>query len=169
MSEEILQKGKLEGRAALIDLDKVVRDRAGKKAKYVPRFLINRLKRLIHQDFINGFLKEGYVGVDFCEHSLKYLDVKVEVEGLEHIADFVSNHPLGAIDGVTLGMVLGRHYQGNIKYLVNDLLMNLQGLAPLCIPINKLGHQARNLPRIVEEAFRSDSQSCFPQASVRAG
>lgn len=80
MSEEILQKGKLEGRAALIDLDKVVRDRAGKKAKYVPRFLINRLKRLIHQDFINGFLKEGYVGVDFCEHSLKYLDVKVEVE-----------------------------------------------------------------------------------------
>ena len=172
MSKEDLQKGKVPGRPALIDLDKVVRDRAGKKAKYVPRFLINRLKRLIHQDFINEFLKEGYVGVDFCEHSLEYLDVKVEVEGLEHIADlshkytFVSNHPLGAIDGVTLGMVLGRHYQGNIKYLVNDLLMNLQGLAPLCIPINKLGHQARNLPRIVEEAFRSDNQIIMFPAGI---
>ena len=71
MSKEDLQKGKVPGRPALIDLDKVVRDRAGKKAKYVPRFLINRLKRLIHQDFINEFLKEGYVGVDFCEHSLE--------------------------------------------------------------------------------------------------
>ena len=57
----------------------------------------------------------------------------------EGLYTFVSNHPLGAIDGVTLGMVLGRHYDGKIKYLVNDLLMNLKGLAPLCIPINKLG------------------------------
>ena len=172
MSKEDLQKGKVPGRPALIDLDKVVRDRAGKKAKYVPRFLVNRLKRLIHQDFINEFLKEGYVGVDFCEHSLEYLDVKVEVEGMEHIADlshkytFVSNHPLGAIDGVTLGMVLGRHYQGNIKYLVNDLLMNLHGLAPLCIPINKTGSQSRDFPAMVEAGFRSDAHIIMFPAGI---
>ena len=33
-----------------------------------------------------------------------------------------------------VGYVLGRHYDGKVKYLVNDLLMNLRGLAPLCIP-----------------------------------
>ena len=62
--------------------------------------------------------------------------MKVKVDGLENISDlsrkytFVSNHPLGAIDGVTLGMVLGRHYDGKIKYLVNDLLMNLKDWLP---------------------------------------
>ena len=34
----------------LIDLDDIIRTRAGKKAKYIPGFLINGLKRLIHQD-----------------------------------------------------------------------------------------------------------------------
>ena len=61
------------------------------------------------------------------------------------------------MDGVTLGMVLGKHYNGNIKYLMNDLLMNLKGLQPLGIPVNKLGGQARNLPKLIDEAFRSDS------------
>lgn len=156
----------------LIDLDKIVRDRAGSKAKYIPGFLINWLKRIVHQDFINEYLKRGYVGVDFCEHCMEYLDVKVDVEGLEHVKDisrkytFVSNHPLGAIDGVTLGMILGKHFDGNIKYLVNDLLMNLKGLAPLCIPINKLGKQARNLPAMVDSAFNSDGQVVMFPAGI---
>lgn len=147
-------------------------ERAGNKAKFIPKFLVNWLKRTIHQDFINEYLRRGYVGVDFCEHCLEYLDVKVEVEGMEHIADssrkytFVSNHPLGAIDGVTLGMVLGRRFDGNIKYLVNDLLMNLEGLAPLCVPINKLGKQARNFPQMVDAAFRSDHQMVMFPAGI---
>lgn len=148
-----------------IDLDDIVRTRAGRRAKYIPQFVINGLKRLIHQDYINTFLRQGYVGVDFCEACLDYLDVQVEVVGAEHLpADndgrrytFVSNHPLGAIDGVALGMVLGRRYEGKVKYLVNDLLMNLKGLAPLCIPINKIGKQARNFPQVVDAGFRSDN------------
>lgn len=148
-----------------IDLDKIVRQRAGKKAKYVPKFVINLLKKLIHQDFINEYLRQGYVGVDFCEYCLKYLDVKVEVEGIENLPSdaqgerytFVCNHPLGAIDGVTMGMVLGRHYNGRIKYLVNDFLMNLKGLAPLCIPVNKMGKQARSFPQVVEAGFTSEN------------
>lgn len=148
----------------MIDLDKIVRERAGGNAKYFPQFLINLMKKLIHQDFINDYLKEGYIGVPFCENCLRYLGVKVETEGLENLEGgsgrytFVSNHPLGAIDGVTLGMVLGKHFDGRIKYLVNDLLMNLDGLAPLCVPVNKLGGQARNLPRLIDEAFMSDNQ-----------
>ena len=34
--------------------------------------------------------------------------------------------------------------------------MNLQGLAPLCVPINKIGKQARSFPAIVESTFSSD-------------
>lgn len=143
----------------LLDLDAVVAARAGKK---VPGFVVRWLKRFIHQDFINTYLKEGYQGVAFCSHCLDYLGVTVKVEGLENLPHdgrqytFVSNHPLGAIDGVTLGKVIGEAYEGRMKYLVNDLLMNLQGLAPLCVPINKLGKQARSFPAIVEAAFSGD-------------
>ena len=167
------KEGIMPGQAVMsIDLDSIIRQRAGKNAKYIPGFLVNVLKRLIHQDFINGYLRQGYVGVEFCEKALAYLDVKVKVEGLENISDrsrkytFVSNHPLGAIDGVTLGMILGRHFNGKIKYLVNDLLMNLKGLAPLCIPINKLGKQGRNFPQMVEGAFRSDNQIVMFPAGI---
>lgn len=139
-----------------IDLDSIIAERAGKK---VPKFLVRWLKKFIHQEFINVYLRQGKVGVEFCSGTLDYLGVKVDVRGLENLPrdgrryTFVSNHPLGAIDGVTLGSVLGGAYDGKVKYLVNDLLMNLEGLAPLCVPINKLGKQARSFPVIVESAF----------------
>ena len=68
------------------------------------------------------------------------------------------NNPLGGQDGVYLGNILGRHFDGKVKYLVNDLLMNLHGLAPLCIPINKTGKQAKDFPKMVEAGFKSDDQ-----------
>lgn len=147
----------------LIDLDRIVRSRSGKLGPYIPKAFVNLLKRVVHQDFINAYLSEGRIGVDFCRGVIRYLNVNVRVEGRENLPTddkryiFVSNHPLGAIDGVTLGWVLGEFYKGNIKYLVNDLLMNLEGLAPLCVPINKMGHQARNLPAMVDAAFSGDN------------
>lgn len=152
-----------------IDIESIVRQRAGKK---VPGFVTRWLKNFIHQDFINEYLRRGYVGVDFCEHCVEYLGVKVDIKGLENLPHdnraytFVSNHPLGAIDGVTLGMVLGKAYDGKIKYLVNDLLMNLKGLAPLCVPINKLGKQARNFPAIVESAFSGEEHVVMFPAGI---
>ncbi len=147
-----------------IDIESIVKARLGTKTRYIPSFLFRWLKNFIHQDFINIYLRQGYEGVDFCTHAIEYLGVKVDVVGEENLpapedgfCTFVSNHPLGAIDGVTLGSVLGRHYGGKVKYLVNDLLMNLRGLAPLCVPVNKIGHQARNLPQMVESVFAGDN------------
>lgn len=146
-----------------IDLDKIVASRA--KGKKIPRRLINILKKVIHQDFINGYLTQGYEGVEFCRNCINYLNVKLDVEGLGNIDfsggtryTFVSNHPLGGIDGVALGAIIGEPFGGNIKYLVNDLLMNVKGLAPLCVPVNVIGGQSRDLPRLIDEAFASDKQ-----------
>ena len=153
-----------ERQPQILDIEKVIKSKAGKNAKFIPKFLINWFKNFMHLDYINGYLKEGYVGVKFCDNCLKYLGVKLEVEGLENLPKdgrtytFVSNHPLGAIDGVTLGAVIGKEYDGKVKYLMNDLLMNLKGMAPLGIPINKLGGQARNLPRLINDVYSSDNQ-----------
>ena len=150
-----------------IDIDQILKGKMGAKAKYVPSFLVNWLKRIAHQDEVNAFLWESRdkVGVDWLEATMKYLDVKLEVKGRENLPDphdgrlytFVSNHPLGGQDGVALGVVIGRHYDGRFRYLVNDLLMNLPGLAPLCIPVNKTGGQSRNFPAMVKAGFESDN------------
>ena len=148
-----------------LDVDKILQSKAGNKAKYVPRFVVNYLKKILHQDELNIFLKStaGKVGVPFLKDSVKFLDMTLKVHGMENLPEnglctFVSNHPLGGQDGVALGFILGTKYDGKIKYMVNDLLMNLHGLAPLCIPINKTGKQAKDFPRMVEAGFASDNQ-----------
>lgn len=157
----------------LIDIDKVLRDKAGKKADRIPRFLVSYLKHIVHQDEINVFLKSvaDKTGVDFLEACMEFLDIKLEVKGIENLPSdglctFVSNHPLGGQDGIALGYILGKHYNGRIKYLVNDLLMNLHGLAPLCIPINKTGSQSRDFPKMVEAGFRSGSHIIMFPAGI---
>ena len=150
-----------------IDIDSILKGKMGAKAKFVPRFLVNRLKRIAHQDEVNAFLWDNRdkVGVEWLEACVEYLDMTLEIEGKENLPasddkrlyTFVSNHPLGGEDGVALGAIIGRHYDGRFRYLVNDLLMNLPGLAPLCIPINKTGHQGRNFPAMVKAGFESNN------------
>lgn len=150
-----------------VDIDKILADKMGGKSKYVPAFLVSWLKHILHQDQVNEYLWDSrhLSGVDWLEECVRYLDMTLEVEGKENLPDkddgklytFVSNHPLGGIDGVALGAVIGRHYDGKFRYLVNDILMNLPGLAPVCIPINKTGSQSRNFPAMVEAGFSSDN------------
>lgn len=150
-----------------IDIDEVLRSKAGDKAGYVPKFVKNWLKRIVHQDEINEFMEQvgDMQGVPWLDAVMDYLDISLDVKGMGNLPDdsqgkrftFVSNHPLGGPDGIALGQILGHRYDGRIRYLVNDLLMNLHGLAPLCVPINKTGKQSRDFPRLVEAAFGSDN------------
>ncbi len=138
----------------------------GPKAKWVPGLLVTWLKHIVHEDYVNGFLwrARDLKGSDWLEDCLNYLEVKIEVEGVENLPakddpkryTFVSNHPLGGIDGVAIGKVIGRHYDDNFRYLVNDLLMNLPGLAPLCIPINTTTKRSRSFTEVIEAGFRGD-------------
>jgi putative hemolysin len=150
-----------------IDLDNILRSKMGSKAKWVPRPLVWWLKRIIHQDEVNKYLWESrhLVGTEWLTDCVRYLDATLDIVGEENLPSkddgrlytFVSNHPLGGEDGVALGSIIGRHYDGRFRYLVNDLLMNLPGLAPLCIPINKTGKQGRDFPKMVEAGFQSDN------------
>jgi putative hemolysin len=165
LQKRFLNKAMAEDTLFLIDIDKILREKAPKKYKYIPRFLVAYLKKIVHQEELNVFLRasKDEVGVGFLKASLDFLDTTLHIVGAENLpteglCTFVSNHPLGGQDGLALGYILGTHYEGKVKYLVNDLLMNLHGLAPLCIPINKTGKQGRNFPMMVEEGFRSDNQ-----------
>ena len=43
----------------LIDVDKILRTKAPKHYKYIPKFVISYLKKIVHQDEINVFLNES--------------------------------------------------------------------------------------------------------------
>jgi len=150
-----------------VDIEKILRSKMGRKARWVPRFAVNWLKRIAHEDQVNDFLWQArdLKGTPWLVACLDFLGVRLQVDGAENLPakddgrlyTFVSNHPLGGIDGVALGSVLGRQYDDGFRYLVNDLLMNLPGLAPLCIPINKTGKQSRSFPAMVEAGFQSQN------------
>ena len=161
-----------------IDIDKILASKMGKKVKFVPKFLVRWLKHIIHEDEVNRFLWESRdkSGTEWLTECVRYLDMDLRIEGLENLPDkndgklytFVSNHPLGGQDGVSLGSILGKHYDGNFRYLVNDLLLNLPGLAPVSIGINKTGKQSRDFPRMVEAGFQSNNHMLMFPAGLNS-
>lgn len=156
-----------------IDIEKILTSKLGGKARLVPRCLINWLRKIAHEDQVNQFLYDhrDEVGTQWLTSTVEYLKMHITIEGEENLPSkddgklytFVSNHPLGGQDGVALGSIIGRHYDGRFRYLVNDLLMNLPGLRPVCVGINKTGKQSRDFPRMVEAAFQgNDHIIMFP-------
>ena len=161
-----------------INIDKILSDKMGAKAKFVPSFLVKWLKHIIHEDEVNQFLWEsrGISGTEWLTECVRYLQMTLQIEGLENLPakddgklyTFVSNHPLGGQDGVALGSIIGQHYDGKFRYLVNDLLLNLPGLKPVSIGINKTGKQSRDLPRMVEAGFQSDNHMLMFPAGLNS-
>lgn len=156
-----------------IDIDAILAAKAGKKARFVPRFLVSYLKKIVHQDEVNEFLRINHDKRDlaFIEEFMKYFNNSFDIKGLENLPDdgrftFVSNHPLGAQDGLGLAYILGCKYEGRIKLLVNDLLMNIPHISSFWVPINKTGKQARNFPQQVNAAFESDNNIVMFPAGI---
>ena len=161
-----------------IDIEKILQSKMGKKARFVPAFAIRWLKRIVHEDEVNAFLWESrnLTGTEWLKACVRYLDMTLHIEGRNNLPDkddgklytFVSNHPLGGEDGVALGAIIGEHYDGRFRYLVNDLLLNLPGLRPVSIGINKTGRQSRDFPRMVEAGFQSDNHMLMFPAGLNS-
>jgi putative hemolysin len=150
-----------QGTGQTIDVAKIVSERSGKK---IPGFLARLMERFIHQDYINGYLSQGYEGVEFCTECMKYQDIKLHVKGLEELEipegarlTYASNHPLGGADGIALIGVIGSTKNRPLKLMVNDFLMNIKGLASMCVPVNKLGGQSKSLSAQVDGIFESEA------------
>ena len=160
-----------------LDIEGILRKRIpSRKQKFIPGFLYGALSRLIHQDELNEMLRIGYPsqGSEFSRKVLEHLDIEVTVEGAENLPAkdrrvvFASNHPLGGLDGIALIAVLGQRYgDENIRFLVNDLLMNVDPLGTVFLPINKYGSQARAAAEAINAEYASDRQIViFPAGLV---
>lgn len=148
-----------------VDVREVLRQKAPSVAGKIPGFIINYLIRIIHEEEINDILTRYHdkEGVDFMQELIGYFDLSLKIIGEENIPSdgryvFASNHPLGGLDGICLSAVIGRRYDGKIRYLVNDLLLYLTNLRSIFVPINKHGAQGRENARLIDEAYASDNQ-----------
>ena len=148
-----------------IDIQQVLRQKAPSAARKIPQFVINYLTRTIHQDELNDILRRYHDknGVAFMQELIGYFDLHLVLENESNLPTegryiFASNHPLGGLDGICLSAIIGKRFNGNIRYLVNDLLLYLTNLRSIFAPINKHGAQGKHNARLIEEAYASDNQ-----------
>ena len=149
-----------------IDIEKIISQKAPKFANKVPRFILRYLKKILHQDDINGLLvrANGIAGLPFVAETMKEFNTGVVTHGLDHIKKdgryiIAANHPIGGLDGIALIDTVGK-IRPDVITPVNDFLLFVPNLRPLFIPVNKLGSNADNI-KIFNETFESDRTICY--------
>lgn len=148
--------------AKKVDIALVLQDKAPKLAQKLPRWVVNWLRRVIHEDDLNH-IYDNYWNLapqPFIQACFRDWNVTYSIEGLDRLPRdgrylFVSNHPFGGMDGLMLSDKLISHF-GDVRVVVNDLLKVVSPLEELWIPVNKHGSQKAEYARRFEEAFFGD-------------
>ena len=147
-----------------IDMREVFTEKAPKLAKFMPGFAFRYLNRIMHIKEINEILEKygKRSGIDFVNSIVEFFQVSQEVKGLKNIPKdgqfiFAANHPLGGFDGMLLMSNVDKSL-GEVKFLVNDILMNIPQLEPIFVPIDKHGNQGRKFAKVVQDTYKSDVQ-----------
>jgi 1-acyl-sn-glycerol-3-phosphate acyltransferase len=155
-----------------IDVERVLFSKNPTLKKTIPKFLINYLKRIVHQDELNIFLSEcGHLrDIELIAAGLSFFGIKYKVLGNENIPTkgryiFVSNHPLGGLDGLVFIYEISKYFP-DVKFPVNDILTNIENLSGIFLPINKHGVQLKEDARRIEEAYASTSQILYFPAGL---
>ena len=158
--------------APVIDVKKVLESKNPALARLIPGFLINYLKRIIHQDELNRFLEENKELRDLklIAASLDLVQIRYRVFGEENLPKsgryiFASNHPLGGLDGLVFINEVSKHFS-DVKFPVNDILTNLESLSGIFLPVNKHGGQGKDAAAKLEETYASNSQILYFPAGL---
>ena len=133
-----------------IDIQKVIKDKNPNLLKILPKFIVNYIKRIAHEDDVNQVLHDfkNIYDYEFCSALINRLNIKVTVSGQENIPTeggiiFAANHPLGGMDAMALVTVI-EPYRKDVKFIVNDILLNLKNLTGLFVGVNKHGGNTKN-------------------------
>ena len=155
-----------------VDVEAVIASKNPKLLKKIPRFIIRYLKRIVHQNDINEFLMQhaDKKGLDFVDAILTDFNIKIETFGEENIPQtgrfiFAANHPMGGLESNAFIKTVSKHYS-EIKFPVNDIIMQLKPMHNVLIPVNKHGAQHRDAVKQLEAEFAGDKQILFFPAGL---
>jgi putative hemolysin len=163
-----------------IDLKKIIETKQKNLFKNVPQpivtLIVRFLQRLMHIREINEILARGKdkKGFEFIEEVFEYLDFSFLLSGkdrrkipAEGRLVIVSNHPLGALDGLALLRAIGE-VRPDVKIVVNDVLSKIENLGDLFLPydIFTLKAQKKNIKDIEKAMSEERAVIFFPSAEV---
>jgi putative hemolysin len=147
-----------------VDVEKILADKNPKIRRLLPGFVIRYLKRIVHQDDINEILRNfaNLRGAEFNDAALGFMGIRYRAYGVENLPKggrniFVSNHPLGGLDGMVFMSELTKHFPA-IKFPVNDILLYIENYGDIFLPVNKVGSFGREAAQLMEKAYASDYQ-----------
>ena len=163
------------------DIPAVIRQKAPKA--HVPAFIIRYLERITHVKQMNSFLRKypSLHGYEFIERVIsEELGCSASIDGTEHIPTdgkpviFVSNHPLGGLDGMIIAQMIHETRQSSnrqssnrpLKVIVNDLLMYMEPINELWAPVNKSGKLSKEQAIEQQKMWESETDVLtFPAGS----
>src|ERR1039458_8140379 len=129
----------------IIDIEKILKEKNPALHKWLPKFIINYIKRKIHEDRINEcvWINRNKFGYDFNTGCLQYVGAKVTWEGMENLPEtggviLAANHPLGGIDGLAVLHAVSQKRK-DVRAIVNDILTNLTNFDGVLMGVNTVG------------------------------
>ena len=156
--------------------------------KKVPDFLVRYLERITHIKQMNAFLRKhpNERNYDFIRLVIgEELGCTASIEGTENIpADgkpviFVSNHPLGGLDGMIIAQMIHDSRSNSpkdgltaqrsnsvavqqpegrsLKVIVNELLMYMEPINELWAPVDKVGHLTKEQAAEQQRMWESEA------------
>lgn len=164
------------------DIPAILRQKAPNT--HVPAILVRYLERITHVKQMNAFLRKypDLRGYDFIDCVIsEELGCSASIDGTEHIPTdgkpviFVSNHPLGGLDGMIIAQMIHskRSEAANstspdrqLKVIVNDLLMYIEPINELWAPVNKSGKLSKEQAIEQQKMWESETDVLtFPAGS----
>lgn len=156
-----------------IDISRLIKEKSPRLAKWLPAFIVNYIKRIVHEDEINQFIinNSHLYNSDFCDAIVEYLNIKIKVTGIENIPKegrviIAMNHPLGGMDAISFVSAIKQHRK-DLRFIVNDLLLSMKNLNGLFLGVNKHGKNELSTRQQITQLFENDEAVCiFPAGLV---
>lgn len=173
MAKKKTEIGHVPEEHRLIDIEKAIKDKNPRLLKWMPGLLMKYIKNTLRQDELNYILYKNRhkEGKDFLDAGPEEFDIDITFKGLENIPKeggvyLTANHPLGGLDGVAMLSVVSQ-VRTDLKFFVNDLLMQIKNFGPFFVPVNKHGMNGREYRERFEAVYSSeDCLLIFPAGLV---
>ncbi|MFI5219126.1 MAG: 1-acyl-sn-glycerol-3-phosphate acyltransferase [Bacteroidia bacterium] len=160
---EIIKGVIMEPQKKFIDLKKIFAEKNPRLSGLIPSFVMNYIRKIIHEEEINEFISihGDKMDFEFIHAIISWFNIKIIVVGEENIplqGGFVlaANHPLGGLDGIALMMMAGRKRK-DLKFIVNDILLQLKNLSGVFIGINKHGKNLHENLHAIDALYASEN------------
>lgn len=145
-----MEKSKKEKMGKILDVDGALKKNNPKLHRRLPKIIISFISKFIKADALNELIHNNrhFKAENFSKHFLEDLNITISTQGVEKLSTqksyiFVVNHPLGAIDGLSMLFVLN-DFGFDSKMVVNDILNQVYPLRDGILPLNLYGKLSKD-------------------------